>query len=38
MDFLKSHPLAAIALGVLLGVVFAAQVKRIPGVSKLPSV
>jgi hypothetical protein len=38
MSYLKEHPLAAIALGVLLGVVFAAQVKKIPGISKLPSV
>jgi hypothetical protein len=38
MSYLKEHPLAAIALGVLLGVVFAQQVKRIPGISKLPSV
>lgn len=38
MEYLKKHPLAAVALGIALGYVFAAQVRRIPGVSKLPQV
>lgn len=37
MDFLKSHPLAAVAAGVVIGVVFYSQLKRLPGVSRLPS-
>jgi hypothetical protein len=38
MEFLKAHPLAAIALGIVVGIVFAQQIKRIPGIAKLPSV
>lgn len=38
MDYLKSHPLACIAVGILIGVVFGQQISRVPGVSKLPKV
>jgi len=38
MEWLRKHPLAAVGLGVALGYVFAQQVKRIPGVSRLPQV
>ena len=38
MEFLKSHPLAAIAVGVVIGIVFATQIKRLPLVSKIPTV
>lgn len=38
MDFLKSHPLVAVLIGVGIGVVFGSQLKRIPGVNKLPAV
>jgi hypothetical protein len=38
VDFLKSHPLVAVALGIGLGIVFAQQLKRVPGISKIPTV
>lgn len=38
MNWLKSHPIAAVAAGAVLGYVFAQQFKRLPGVSKLPQV
>jgi hypothetical protein len=38
MDFLKSHPLATLAIGALLGIVFAQQIKKLPGVGKIPQV
>ncbi len=37
MSFLKEHPLAAVGLGIVLGVIFAQQIKRVPGISKLPT-
>lgn len=37
MTFLKSHPLATLAIGAALGVVFYSQIKRFPLVNKLPS-
>jgi ElaB/YqjD/DUF883 family membrane-anchored ribosome-binding protein len=37
MDYLKSHPLAAIGLGIVIGLVIGSQLKRLPGVSKLPT-
>lgn len=36
MEFFKSHPLATLALGVVVGIVFGQQLKRLPGVSKIP--
>jgi ElaB/YqjD/DUF883 family membrane-anchored ribosome-binding protein len=36
VSYLKEHPLAAVALGVVIGVVFGSQISRIPGISKLP--
>lgn len=36
MSFLKEHPLAAVALGIGIGLIFSQQLKRLPGVSKLP--
>lgn len=38
MEILRSHPLLTLAVGVAIGLMFAQQLKRIPGVSKLPSV
>jgi hypothetical protein len=36
MDFLKSHPVGAVLIGIAIGLVFGSQIKRLPGVSKLP--
>jgi hypothetical protein len=33
-----THPVALVALGVVIGVVFKSQISKVPGVSKLPSV
>jgi hypothetical protein len=38
VEYLKQHPLATLALGVVLGIVFAQQLKKVPGVSKIPSI
>lgn len=38
MEYLKSHPMAAIAVGVVIGIVFGTQIKRLPLVSKIPQV
>jgi hypothetical protein len=38
MDWLKSHPLGAIALGVVIGIAFGSQISRLPLVSKIPKV
>jgi hypothetical protein len=38
MSYLKEHPLVALALGAALGIVFANQLKKVPGVSKIPQV
>jgi hypothetical protein len=38
VSFLKEHPLATLALGVVIGIVFAQQIKRVPGISKIPTV
>jgi hypothetical protein len=37
VSFLRSHPVGAVVLGIGIGLVFGAQLKRLPGVSKLPS-
>jgi hypothetical protein len=37
VTFLKEHPAAAVLIGVVIGLVFGSQLKRLPGVSKLPS-
>lgn len=36
MNWMKDHPVATLAVGVAIGVVFYSQIKRLPGVSKLP--
>lgn len=38
MEFLRQHPVGAVAIGVLLGIVFAQQIKRLPLVNKVPQV
>ena len=38
MSFLREHPLGAVALGVVLGIVFAQQIKKLPLVNKVPTV
>jgi hypothetical protein len=38
MSWMKEHPLVTLAAGVVLGIVFAQQIKRLPGVSKIPQV
>lgn len=38
MEYLRSHPLATLALGVVLGLVFSQQIKKVPGVNKIPQV
>lgn len=38
MGNLAKHPVVLVGVGVVIGLVFSAQLKRIPGVSKLPSV
>jgi hypothetical protein len=37
VEYLKSHPVAAIVLGVVIGIAFGSQLKRLPLVSKIPS-
>jgi ElaB/YqjD/DUF883 family membrane-anchored ribosome-binding protein len=37
MSFLKEHPLGAVAIGIVIGLVFGSQLKRLPGLSSLPS-
>lgn len=37
IGFLKEHPIGAVLLGIGLGLVFGTQLKRLPGVNKLPS-
>ena len=37
MSFLKEHPLVAVAIGVGIGLMFGSQIRRLPGVSKLPT-
>lgn len=37
MDYLKSHPLATLAIGIGIGLMFGSQLRRLPGVSKLPT-
>lgn len=37
MSFLKEHPLATLAIGVAIGLMFGTQLKRLPLVSKIPS-
>jgi hypothetical protein len=38
MAFFKSHPLATLGAGIVLGIVFSKQVARVPGVNKIPQV
>lgn len=38
MNFLKAHPLATLAIGAAIGIMFGTQLNRIPGVSRLPKV
>jgi hypothetical protein len=37
MSFLKEHPIGAVLIGIGIGLVFGSQLKRLPGVSKLPT-
>jgi hypothetical protein len=38
MSFLKEHPVAAVLIGIGIGLAFGSQLRRIPGVSKIPAV
>jgi len=33
-----NHPVVLVGIGVVIGLVFAQQLKRVPGVSKLPQI
>jgi hypothetical protein len=41
MEFLRKHPLGAVAIGIGIGLMFGAQIRRLPGVgaavAKLPT-
>jgi hypothetical protein len=37
VNWLKEHPLGAVLIGMAIGVMFGTQLKRLPGVSKLPT-
>jgi hypothetical protein len=37
MSFLKEHPLAAVAIGIGIGLAFGSQLRRLPLVSKIPT-
>jgi len=36
MSFLKEHPLVAVAIGVGIGLAFGSQLRRLPGINKIP--
>jgi len=36
VSWLKEHPIGAVLIGVAIGVAFGTQIKRLPGVNKLP--
>jgi hypothetical protein len=38
MGNFAKHPVVLVGIGVVIGLVFAGQLKKIPGVSKLPQV
>jgi len=37
MEFLKAHPVATLVIGVVIGLAFGSQLRRLPGVSKIPT-
>jgi hypothetical protein len=37
MSFLKEHPIGAVLIGIVIGIVFGSQLKRLPALSSLPS-
>jgi hypothetical protein len=38
MSFLREHPIITLLIGAALGIALSPQLKRIPGVSKIPTV